>query len=70
MHDLHNGFPFLAEVIKVDSVKKLIPNLWDKKGYIFCYENLKQAEEHGLIVKNAKKVLNLQKKLGSNLSLI
>ena len=42
LHDLHNDYPLAPEQIVVNKVKKLIPNLEDKKKYVIHYENLKQ----------------------------
>ena len=48
LHDLHNDYPLAPEHIKVNKVKKLIPNLGDKKNYVIHYENLKQYLSLGL----------------------
>ena len=34
LHDLHNDYPLAPEQIVVNKVKKLIPNLGDKKKYV------------------------------------
>ena len=44
LHDLHSDYPLAPEQIKVNKIKKLIPNLGDKEKYILHYENLKQYE--------------------------
>ena len=51
LHDLHNDYPISSERIKVNKVKKLIPNLGDKEKYVLHYENLKQYESLGLEIK-------------------
>ena len=48
LHDLHNDYPLVPEQIVVNQVKKLIPNLGDKKNYVIHYENLKQYLNLGL----------------------
>ena len=48
LHDLHNDYPLAPEQIEVMKVKKLIPNLGDKKNYVIHYENLKQYLNLGL----------------------
>ena len=48
LHDLHSDYPLAHEQIKVNKVKKLIPNLGDKKSYILHYEKLKQYLSLGL----------------------
>ena len=48
LHDIHNDYPLAAERITVNRVKKLIPNLADKKKYISHCKNLKQYLDLGL----------------------
>ena len=48
LHDLHNDYPLAPEQIEANKVKKLIPNLWNKKKYEIHYENLKQYLNLGL----------------------
>ena len=48
LHDLHNDYPLAPEQIEANKVKKLIPNLWNKKKYVIHYENLKQYLNLGL----------------------
>jgi len=47
LHDLHNDYPLAPERITVNRVKKLIPNLIDKKKYILHCKNLKQYLDLG-----------------------
>ena len=48
LHDLHSDYPLAPEQIEVNKVKKLIPNLSNKKNYVIHYENLKQYLDLGL----------------------
>ena len=48
LHDLHSDYPLAPEQIEVNKVKKLVPNLWDKKKYVIHYKNLKQYLSLGL----------------------
>ena len=48
LHDLHSDYP----PVEVNKIKKLIPNLGDKKKYIIHYENLKQYLSLGLKLTN------------------
>ena len=48
---MHNDYPLAPERIKVNEVKKLIPNLGDKEKYVLHYKNLKQYESLGLKIK-------------------
>jgi hypothetical protein len=45
---LHNDYPLAPESLKIDVVKKLIPNLYNKHDYVVYYENLKLYESLGL----------------------
>ncbi|CAB4026188.1 Hypothetical predicted protein, partial [Paramuricea clavata] len=48
LHDIHNEYPLAPESIEVNKVKKLIPNLNDKKNYVLHYRNLKLYLKLGL----------------------
>ena len=48
LHDYHNDYPLLPEVIEVNGISKLIPNLRNKKYYILNESNLVQAIQLGL----------------------
>ena len=37
LHDKHNDLPFMSERMEINKVKKLVPNLWDKKK--LCYSH-------------------------------
>ena len=65
LHDWHNDYPLAPERIKVNKVKKLIPNLGDKEKYVLHYENLKQYESLGLKIKKIHRGINLKKVRGS-----
>ena len=52
LHELHNDLPFLPERTKIEKVEKLVTNLHDKTQYVNHIGNLKQALNHGLILKN------------------
>ena len=48
LHDLHNDYPLAPEQLEVNGVRKLIPNLSDKKKNVVHYEALKLYENYGL----------------------
>ena len=50
LHDSHNDLPFMCEHMKISGVKKLIPNLFDKKRYVIHIRALDQALRHGLVL--------------------
>ena len=51
LHDAHNAFPLAVQFLTVDGVKKLVPNLNDKEGYVVYHENLKFYLKHGMVLK-------------------
>ena len=57
LHDLHSDLPFLPEKMKIDKCKKLVCNLYDKKSYVVHIRSLKQALNHGLILKKVHTVI-------------
>ena len=57
LHDLHSDLPFLPERMKIDKCKKLVCNLYDKKGYVVHIRSLKQDLNLGLILKKVHKVI-------------
>ena len=56
LHDSHSDLPFLPERMKIDTCKKLVCNLYDKKSYVVHIRSLKQALNHGLILKKVHRV--------------
>ena len=52
LHDLHSDLQFLPERIRIDKFDKLVCNLYDKKSYVVQIRSLKQALNHGLILKS------------------
>ena len=57
LHGLHRGLPFLPERMKIGTCKKLVCNLCDKKNYVVHTRSLKQALNHGLILKKVHSVI-------------
>ena len=51
IHDLHNDLPLLPKRMKIEKVEKLVTNLHDKTEYVIHVRNLKQALNHGLVLK-------------------
>ena len=48
LHDLHNDYPLAPELVKVNKVEKLIPNLNNKSKYIIHHESLRVYKKLGL----------------------
>ena len=62
LHELHNDLPFLPERIKIEKVEKLVTNLRDETEYVIHIRNLKQALNHGLILKKVHTVIKFNQK--------
>ena len=56
LHELRNDLPFLPERMKIEKIEKLVANLHDKIEYVIHIRNLKQALNHGLVLKKVHKV--------------
>ena len=54
---LHRDLPFLSERIKINKCSKLVCNLYDKNNYVVHIRSLKQALNHGLILKKVRRVI-------------
>ena len=62
LRGLHDDLPFLPEKMKIDKCKKLICNLYDKKDSVVHIRSLKQALNHGLILKKVHSVIQFNQK--------
>ena len=61
-HEL--DLPFLREQMKLEKVKKLVAKLNDKTEYVTHIKNLKQALNHGLILKQVHRGIKINQRLG------
>ena len=57
---LHKDLPFLAERRKLGNLEKLITSLDDKENYVIHISVLKQALNHGLILKKVHRVIEFR----------
>ena len=64
LHELHNDLPFLPERKKIKKVETLVTNFYYKTEYVIHIRNLKQALNHGLILKEVHKVIKFNQKIG------
>ena len=62
LHKVHNDIPFLPERMKIEKVEKLVANLHDKTEYVIHIRNLKQALNHGLVLKKVHRVIKFNQK--------
>ena len=58
--DLHKDLPFLAERRKLGNLEKLITSVDDKENYVIHISALKQALNHGLILKEVHRVIEFR----------
>ena len=61
-HNLYNDVQFIPERMKIKKYHKLVCNLYDKNNYVAHIGTLKQALDHGLILKNLCKVIQFNQK--------
>ena len=57
---LHKDLPFLAERKKLGKVEKSVTSIEDKEKYVIHISALKQALNHGLILKKVHRVIELK----------
>ena len=57
LHKLHSDLPFLPERKKIKKCNKLVCTVQDKENYVVHIRALKQALNHGLILKKVHKVI-------------
>ena len=60
LHKLHSDLPFLPERMKINKVDKLICNVQNKRNYVVHITALKQALDHGLILKKVHRVIKFK----------
>ena len=48
--------------MKIEKVKKLVANLCDKTEYVIQTRNLKQALNHGLVLKKLHRIIKFKQK--------
>ena len=51
------NLPFLPKIIKIEKVEQLVANLHDKTEQVMHIINLKQASNHGLVLKNIHRMI-------------
>ena len=59
---MHSDLPFLLERMKISKCNKLVYNLYDKNNYVVHIRSLKQALDHGLILKKVYRVNQFNQK--------
>ena len=57
--DLHGDLPFLPKRMKINKCNKLVCNLYNKNNFVVHIKSLKQALDHGLILKKVHRVIQL-----------
>ena len=62
MHGIFNDLPFLTERMKTEKIEKLVTNIRNKKIYVHI-RKLKQALNHGLVLKKVHRVIYINQKV-------
>ena len=57
LHDLHSNLSFLSKRMKINKFNKIVCNSYDKNNYVVHIRSLKQALDHGLILKKVHQVI-------------
>ena len=57
LHYLYSDLPFLSGRMKIDKFKKLVCNLYNKEKYVVHIRSLRQALNHGLVLKKVHRVI-------------
>ena len=52
---------YQKEKMEIEKVEKLVANFHDKKEYVIHIRNLKQALNHGLVLKKVHRVIKFNK---------
>ena len=63
LHDLHSDLPVLPERMQVNKCDKLLCNLYSKNNYVIHIRSLKQALNHGLILKKVHRVIQFNQEV-------
>ena len=66
LHDLHGNLLFLPERMKINKCSKLVCSLYDKNNYVVHMSTLKQALNHGLILKKVHRVIQFNEEAWLN----
>ena len=62
LFNVHKDLPFLTEKKKVNKVEKLIFSIEDKENYVVHIKVLKQALNHGLVLKKVHRIIQFYQK--------
>ena len=62
LHDLHSDLQFFPERMKINKCNNLVCNFYGKNNYVVHIKSLKQALDHGLILKKVHKVIQFNLK--------
>ena len=66
LFNLHKDFSYLPERKKLRKIEKLVCSIEDKEEYVVHIKTLKQALNHGLILKKVHRVIQFNQKHGWN----
>ena len=58
--NLHDYLPFICAKMKINGIKKLVPNLYYKHKYVIHVRALAQALEHGLVIEKIHRTIEFK----------
>ena len=62
LYELHNDIRFLSDRMKIGKNEKLAAKLHEREEYVIRIKNLKQALNHGLVLKKLRRVIKCNQK--------
>ena len=62
LHNLHSDLFFMSEIMIIEKREKHVVNLYDKTEYVIHIGNLKQALNHGLVLKQMHRISKFKQK--------
>ena len=62
LHDLNSALPFLPKKMKINKCHKLLCKICNKKNYVVHIRSLKQALNHGLVLKKVHRLIQFNQK--------
>ena len=62
LYELHNDLRFLSDRMKIGKNEKSATKLHEREEYVFRIKNLKQALNHGLVLKKLRRVIKFIQK--------
>ena len=59
--NLHSNLPFMSKIMKIKKCNKFVCKIYHKENFVVHMRSLKQALNHGLILKNLHRVIQFNR---------